>query len=355
VSRTFTEIAQSLVERIFSATTKITDLNPGSIIRTLIEGMSDIQEKFYAALKWSFDQSFILGATEENLDKKAAEWGLTRKQATKAVTVCVLEKASPVSIDTPINAGILVTTTPIGGSEPIYFVTTEATIIPVGSRYSNPVTAECTVAGLAGNVMVGEINLSASTGIDGVSNISHASGGTDAESDDDFRERVLELLRTPVRGGTKADYEYWALSVSGVTDAKCYPLNRGPGTVDVLINTTSGVPPESLLQAVAEYIETVRPIGADVDVVAPNPITVDVSVTLQAKPGYLVADLIEPVRDAIDSYISGVTIGDVVRLTGIGNAIIDVPGVLDYAIIAPGANVTLGNTDVAVPGTINVG
>jgi len=354
VFRKFTEIAQSLVEGIFSATTKITDLNPGSIIRTLIEGISDIQEKFYVALKWSFDQSFVLGATEENLDKKAAEWGLTRKKATKAVTVCVLEKASPVSIDTPIGAGILVTTTPIGGSEPVYFVTTEATIIPAGSQYSNPVVTECTVAGLIGNVMTGEINLSASTGIDGVSNTSHASGGTDTESDDDFRARILELLRTPVRGGTKADYEYWALSVSGVTDAKCYPLNRGPGTVDVLINTTSGVPPAILLQAVADYIETVRPIGADVDVVAPNPITVDVTVTLQAKTGYLVVDLVEPVRDAIDNYISSVAIGDVVRLTGIGNAVIDVSGVLDYVIISPAANVTLGNTDVAVPGVISV-
>ena len=57
--------------------------------------------------------------------------------------------------------------------------------------------------------------------------------GTDLETDDELRARMLEAFANPPQGGAKADYVEWALAVPGVTRAWCYPLERGVGTVTV--------------------------------------------------------------------------------------------------------------------------
>jgi len=101
-------------------------------------------------------------------------------------------------------------------------------------------------------------------------------GGTDTELDDDLRMRVLQRIRQPPHGGAAHDYVRWALAVPGCTRAWCAPLEMGIGTVtvrvlfDVLRADNDGWPRGEDIDAVTEYIDSVRPVAVkDFWVVAP--------------------------------------------------------------------------------------
>lgn len=57
--------------------------------------------------------------------------------------------------------------------------------------------------------------------------------GYDAEQDGAFKRRYLSALAEPQAGGNQSDYVRWALEVSGVSNAFCYPNRAGLGSVDI--------------------------------------------------------------------------------------------------------------------------
>ena len=71
------------------------------------------------------------------------------------------------------------------------------------------------------------------TGVDPTATITEMVGGTDQETDDELRVRVLERIQKPPMGGDADDYVQWALSFPGVTRAWCSPKEMGLGTVTV--------------------------------------------------------------------------------------------------------------------------
>jgi len=114
-------------------------------------------------------------------------------------------------------------------------------------------------------------------------------GGTDEETDDELRLRVLDRIRQPPMGGDANDYVQWALAVPGVTRAWCSPLEMGMGTVTVRFMmddlrattdpTTNGFPLPQDIAAVEAYLNTVRPVAVlDMFVEAPIPEPIDFTV-----------------------------------------------------------------------------
>lgn len=112
-------------------------------------------------------------------------------------------------------------------------------------------------------------------------------GGADVESDDDLRARVLQRKRQPPHGGSKSDYERWALEVPGVTRVfvsafKATDPNEAhtPLTIYPLFDATraNGVPTAYDLLAVAQHIDPLRPVTARVYIAAPAPLAVDVAI-----------------------------------------------------------------------------
>lgn len=89
--------------------------------------------------------------------------------------------------------------------------------------------------------------------------------GDDEEQDGPYRLRILDRFRRPPLGGAQNDYVQWALEVTGVASAYCYPNRAGYGTVDLAaLHVGSGS--SRLLSAgeVAElqaYIDELRPVG----------------------------------------------------------------------------------------------
>jgi len=124
-------------------------------------------------------------------------------------------------------------------------------------------------AGAAGNLEPGTgLNVNnPPQGIDSGAIIVTMTGGTDVETDDELRMRVLKRIRQPPQGGAAYDYEHWALAVPGVTRAWCSPLEMGIGTVTVRVMMddlradNDGFPYESDLVPVTQYLDSVRPVA----------------------------------------------------------------------------------------------
>ena len=97
-------------------------------------------------------------------------------------------------------------------------------------------------------------------------------GGANIEAIDALRARLLERIKEPPQGGSKADYVTWAKEVPGVTRAWCYPEEMGDGTVTVRFvrdDDSNLIPDVNEVAAVQAYIDALRPVAADVFVVAP--------------------------------------------------------------------------------------
>lgn len=113
----------------------------------------------------------------------------------------------------------------------------------------------------------------------------------DAESEENYRSRVIDYFQRRPQGGAYADYEEWAVEVEGIINA--YPYTGDPGQVDVYTEATEassgsadGIPTQAQLDAVKDNIElddnglaTRRPANAFVNSLPITRTGFDVEVT----------------------------------------------------------------------------
>lgn len=219
-------------------------------------------------LRQAYNAMFADTSWGEFLTARAAEFGVIRKAATAATGTLTISGTGTVP------AGSIFATA--SGSQ-------YATDVEVTVSGSGTVAATCTATGESGNAGAGTITTVPMSipGITAVSNASAMTGGYAEETDEELLARYLLKVRTPATSGNKNHYYEWAMSVSGVGACRILPLWNGNGTVKVLIvGEDMKTAPASIVSACANYIETVRPIGATVTVTSPTPVYVDVTVDI---------------------------------------------------------------------------
>jgi uncharacterized phage protein gp47/JayE len=176
---------------------------------------------------------------------------------------------------------------------------------------------------------------------------------TAGESDAVYLARLLDYIRRPPAGGNKYDYEKWAKEVDDVAGAYAIPLAQGGESVDVVIvanKTTTGseIPNQTLIDAVAAYIEDVRPVGARfVRVLAPT--IISQAVTMTGVGGTISA----AVAADIEAYLSGFEPGQELYLPQLLSIATD-NGAANPAVTVPAATVTPSSSQMLRPGATNV-
>ena len=262
----------------------------GSFSRDAINANSVEFENAYAEMSLMMEASFADSAWSEYLTMRCAEYGIDRKAATKATGSVVFAG----DVGSIVPAGSLIEVK--SGSQ----FTTDADAT-VGQDGTAAVKITAVTAGESGNVAAGAIsNIPMSIpGISSVTNAAATQDGFDAETDDELKSRYYVAVRTPATSGNKFHYYNWAMAQEGVGACRVLPLWDGPGTVKVMVvNSDMQTASDAIIARVAAYIESVRPIGADVTVVSPTPkpvnITVDVAGTVD----------LAAFRKAMNSYMS---------------------------------------------------
>ena len=132
------------------------------------------------------------------------------------------------------------------------------------------------------------------------------------------------------------------------------PKKRGLGTVDVVITSAGGVPGTALVEQVQSVLEEQREIAVDVNVMAPETVTVDLILSVKPKEGLLPGPVIDRVKAALRAWFDGNLLGQDVLLAQIGQKIFAVDGVANYQIQGPVNDVTVGRGQLPVLGKLSV-
>lgn len=307
----------------------------GSFAADMAAAVSVEMAKIYATIDYAM-QTFLLQTNEgEYLDLRAAEYGIQRKPGTKATVELTAHGIDGTVIPAGtrvVSADGLVFVTDAAAEIEDGIATIPATADQPGAAYN---AAPDTIAQLFKNIQ----------GVTGITNDVAAVGGSDAETDEALRERILLRLQTPATSGNAYHYQQWALEVAGVGAAKVLPLWDGPGTVKVVLASPDmGAVNEDVRAAAAEYIETQRPIGADVTVVSATAKTIAVSATLTISADTTLNAVKEALSTAMKEYFQGLAFeASSVSYNKIAYLLMSVPGVNDYS------NLQVNNGISAIP------
>ncbi|MCH7418542.1 baseplate J/gp47 family protein [Pseudomonas mosselii] len=165
-------------------------------------------------------------------------------------------------------------------------------------------------------------------------------GGVAVESLEALRARVIRSYRVIPHGGSADDYVTWALEFPGVTRAWCRRNYLGPGTVGVFVmcdEDAEPLPDASQLAAVKAYIEPLRPVTAEVHVLAPTPIAVTYRLRLTPDSS--------AVRAAVEAQLADLhkreaELGEPLLLSHIREAISGASGERDHRLDWPSSDVS---------------
>ena len=322
------------------------DTSPGSFFYDILYPVAEQLAVISETLLEIEASAFAKTAVGHWLEYKAAEQGIKRRAAGYASGIIRISG----SAGAMVNSGSLV------ASDDLIFTTDETVTIPEIGYVD--VNAVCTAAGTAGNVGVGKIYRFPITlpGITAVYNPMTFTGGYEAETDEELRERYLEKVSRPNASGNKYHYIEWAKEVVGVGNVQVITLWNGPGTVKLIITDTDNQPAdEDLVAEVKAHIDNNRPIGADVTVESAASLTIDISVKIESD----IKDKIKPeIETAVYNYLSEVSLNKAyVSYAKIGGIILSISGVEDYSELAINngtANIQLDDGVIPVLGSVNI-
>ena len=300
---TYQHLRQEMLDRVPDTYDK-RDTAP---IPTAISPAAYALAGFYLSLDQVQRAAFIQTAVGESLDLLAVIGGLTRYPASAAVRLGVFNAAVPIgsrfstingtnSINFAVTAAATVEEPEEGFT---YYQLTAETAGTIGNEYTGPILPITTIPGLT-SAQITDILVP----------------GDDTETDDAFRERLIEALNDRPFGGNIADYRQNVLAIDGVGGVQVYPTWNGGGTVKLSVLGADFLPASpTLVENVQNAIDPppnqglglgLAPIGAKVTVVAPTELTVNVSATLMLSAGYAIGQVQEPVEQAIEAYLLSV-------------------------------------------------
>ncbi|WP_303905618.1 baseplate J/gp47 family protein [Thiohalomonas denitrificans] len=322
-----------------------------SVLFAIVRAIAGAVHGLYGFLAWMARQIIPSTADANYLERHASWWGIGRKPAAPAVGIVDF---------TGTDGAVIPAGTTLQRADSVEY-TTDAEGTITGSVAEIAVTA--VEGGQDTNADPG-VTLSLVSPISGVYSTATVSvagdgltGGADEEGDDSLRDRLKARVQRSPQGGAIADYEAWALEVEGVTRAWVMPAWAGLGTVGVFFVRDDDaliIPDAAEVQAVQDYLDTVRPVTADVTAYAPTVEPVDMTIQLapntldvQAAVEASLTDLFRREANVEDGNGSGA-----IPISHIREAISGAEGEIDHVLISPSGDVAPSLGALATLGVI---
>ncbi|MGY3188815.1 baseplate J/gp47 family protein [Lysinibacillus sp. TE18511] len=344
------ETEQAILERMLAAMGDDIGKRQGDISYDLSDPAAQELAQAYIALDTTLSYAFLNEDMPSDLiTLSASDFGVDRKPSVKA--------KGEVTLIGP-QGQLVPKSTQVRTDDGVYFQTLNDVTLTIGTA---KITVEALIGGISGNVDIGEIDTVAGdlAGVLTVTNELAFDNGVDEESDESLVERVYDKVRKPATSGNVYHYEQWAREVSGVGDARVYPIWNGPGTVKVvLLGDDKKSPSQTVIDAVVMHIAEERPIGASVTVVGATEVPINVSADLTLAVGATIDEVKADIETAVNAYLESLAFNDsLIRYTRIAAILLDVPRIIDYANLTLNGgivNVEVTDEQVAILGAVNV-
>jgi len=324
-------------------------IQPG-FFDTLSKALAIVAHGIYIFQSFISKQPFAATASAENLDIIGSEIGIDRLEATGSTgdVDCTGVNASTISIGDELTSGNGVT----------YLVTVGAVI--AGGVATITVVSDSFGADTLQLAGVKLTFVSPPAGVDSQALVATGglTGGTDRETDDSYRARIIERKRNPIQCGTATDYVQWAKETPGVavTRAFVFPQEAGPGTVTVRFMTddltVNGIPSAADVISVFDYITSQMPINVVLTVFAPVAVLRDIDVRVTPATAEVIAAVTEELNDL---FIRDAAPGGGLQISRIREAVSNAPGEQDNIVDDPTGDVAGGAAgDILVPGDFTI-
>lgn len=271
LSAIITRIRGDIDSRLPGADSKL----PASVLDVFARTYGGATNGLYGYLDWLARQILPDTADTDVLTRHAGMWGVPRKGAVGAVGNLLVSGNQGTVI--PIGTAFVRDDDVEYRSTAAITLLAGATAVPVEEVAGGP-TGD-TAPGTALRFVAPIAGVNAITPVEAPG----LAGGAEEEDDEALRARLLARIRTPPNGGSRGDYERWALEVPEVTRAWVFPDWMGAGTVGVtfvLDGRSDILPTEGDIDAVNAYIDPLRPVTANLVVFAPEPFPIDVRIRL---------------------------------------------------------------------------
>lgn len=293
--------------------------------------------KLYQSLQDFSKQLFVEDSTGEYLDKHAELRSIRRKPSDYSQGFLTFSRQTPAPADLPIPSSTLVSTS---GENPLEFFTLQDGVIPIGES-SVKIPAISTKMGEIGNVAAGQIRLMRESvpGVSAVINEEAFSGGTDCESDDSLRARLLDSYQNISNGTNSAYYYDIAMGWDGVQSVQVIPRARGRGTVDVIVSTWDTSQESQIISELNQHFLFAREINVDVLVKSATVKSIGIIVDILPQPDQNWEFLQGTISKTIANYISALTVGDHLYSSALTHAMMQIDGVENCKVLSPAQDI----------------
>lgn len=327
-----------------------------SVFWVLAKVVAGASHLFYDRLDEMVKQLFVSTATGKFLELLGAEYGIFRFFGAKS------------------TGSITVTGT-------------DGVVIPAGTRFQNSVgsvytsMAAATISANIASVHITAENTGSSYNADAGSALIFISpiagintdatvdsggivGGADADTDEQYRNRILSRKRQPPDGGNAAAYIGWMLEVDGVTRAWTFPQLYGKGTIGATFvkdNASPIIPTDADIENVRNYIvehsdsATGKKIGCPVTadpglfVIKPEPLAVNFKIKTSPYNSVTVSSMRDRISDLIQQRGAP---NSTITISQMYEAITAATGEVASVIISPVADVSASYQQVPVVGDV---
>jgi len=343
----FDNMTDNVLTKIVNSNIGITNINDGSVIRTIVESIMSELDIQQFNVKQVYNAKCIDTSIGSDLDALVMILGIIRKPATKCIGVVTFSMTEPSINDIYIEYAQIIST--VDGNIQ-FIVTDDNAYIPAGQLSVN-VNVEAIDAG---NIFIPANALCVMNtpiiGIESVYNADVIYGGTNTESDEDVRVRAKNALQKLGRG-TNIALENGIMDIIGVIDVSAIDMARGIGTTDLIIVTDTIPPSDELSAKINETIIEIKPAGIDVAVIYPTLVPINVSVNRYNSIGD-----IDDIGNAIVQYFETLKISDSFIINQMERYILSECNVhnMDISTVSPTDNISVLNTEIISCGTITI-
>ena len=294
------------------------DKREGSFVSNMVSPVGTEFAKYYIELDNILSIMFLEDATNEFLDKKVYDFGIYRKMGTSARGTIKVTGTNGTFI--PKGSEVL------SQGELVFYTLNDTWI----ENEEAIIEVEASNVGVDFNIIANSIDkfVKKIDGVSSVTNDEEFKEGTDAETDEELRERFFEIIRRPATSGNIYHYEQWAKEIDGINQARVKPLWNGNGTVKVIVSNNNNIVEEDIVRKCQEHINKVRPVGADVTVITPTKLDITVNANIYIEEGFDYAQAMLDFESNLKEYLSSCT-GTVIY-TRVASCLGSVEGIKDY-------------------------
>ncbi len=257
-------------------------------------------------IDFSAKQNLLAYSSGSYLDHLGALLGVTRLEASAAVCTVQFELAGVKEFNVLIPKGTRL-------SHGNFIFETVDTLEITAGELLGVVIAECQTKGAEANGLIpGQINKLVDVLPYDISavNITTSNGGSDIESDENFRERIQIAPESFSNAGSKRGYEYYARSAHKdiISCEVLTPPDTSPGFVEIYPLMTDGeLPSDEIIQSVYDICngESIRPDTDFLSVKKPVKVAynIDFQYWIDAKNSSTAYAIQQKVNEAVNAYI----------------------------------------------------